>query len=46
LELVYFVELFPLFLTSILYNFTLMPEWFVVSYDLANKQKHYKKPLH
>jgi len=21
-------------------------EWFIVSYDSANKQEHYKKPLH
>jgi len=21
-------------------------KWFIVSYDSANKQKHYKKPLH
>jgi len=23
-----------------------MNEWFIVSYDSANKQEHYKKPLH
>ena len=31
---------------SSIQSWTSMVQWFIVSYDSANKQKHYKKSLH